>query len=63
MKKGKKLDSLVELMFYKLASGVQFNIMDLVYVSNAAKNVLLAGGSIPEAEEAMLGAIAIYRQN
>lgn len=63
MKKGKKLDSLVELMFYKLASGVQFNIMDLIYVSNSAKNVLLAGGSIPEAEEAMLDAIAVYRQN
>lgn len=63
MKKGKKLDSLVELMFYKLASGIQFNIMDLVYVSNAAKNVLLNGGSIVEAEEAMLGAISIYRQN
>ena len=63
MKKGKKLDSLVELMFYKLASGVQFNIMDLIYVSNSAKNVLLAGGSIREAEEAMLGAIAVYRVN
>ena len=63
MKKGKKLDSLVELMFYKLASGVQFNIMDLIYVSNSAKNVLLAGGSIREAEEAMLGAISVYRVN
>jgi hypothetical protein len=63
MKANKKLDKVVELMFYKLANGIQFNIMDLGKVANAAKKILLAGGELENAEAAMQVAIAQYRMN
>ena len=49
--------------FKKLADGILFDIMDLGKVLNAAQNVLIAGGSIDDAELAMAGAIAKYKQN
>jgi len=63
MKANKKLDKVVELMFYKLANGIQFNIMNLGKISDAAKKVLLAGGELEDAEAAMQTAIAQYRMN
>jgi len=63
MKANKKLEKVVELMFYKLANGIQFNIMNLGKVGDAAKKVLLAGGELEDAEAAMQAAIAQYRVN
>ena len=57
------MDRQVEAIFNRIGNGIQFNIMDLRYIDGAARNVLLAGGSLEVAEEAMAGAIEIYRVN
>ncbi len=57
------IDRQVEAIFNRIGNGIQFNIMDLRYIDGAARNVLLAGGSLEVAEEAMAGAIEIYRVN
>lgn len=64
MSKAEKLiESQVSALFNQLGSGIQFNIMDLQYISKAARNVLVAGGSLELAAEAMSGAIEVYRVN
>jgi len=57
------IDRQVEAIFNRIGNGIQFNIMDLRYIDGAARNVLLAGGSLEVAEEAMAGAIEVYRVN
>lgn len=57
------LDRQVNQIFNRIGNGIQFNIMDLRYIDAAARNVLLAGGSLELAEEAMAGAIEVYRVN
>lgn len=59
----KVIDRQVEAIFNRIGNGIQFNIMDLRYIDGAARNVLLAGGSLEVAEEAMAGAIEVYRVN
>ena len=64
MKKAQKIiENQVQAIFNKLGSGIQFNIMDLGKISNSAKNVLVAGGSIEVAEAAMAVAISLYKVN
>lgn len=64
MKKANKvIDNQVQAIFKKIGCGIQFNIMDLGKIADAAKNVLIAGGDAVAAEEAMAGAIALYRAN
>ena len=64
MKKANRvIDRQVEAIFNRIGNGIQFNIMDLRYIDGAARNVLLAGGSLEVAEEAMAGAIEVYRVN
>jgi len=62
-KQEKAIAKITEMMFYKLANGIQFNIMDLGKIDKGAKVVLLAGGALEDAEAAMLEAIAQYRVN
>jgi hypothetical protein len=57
------LDRQVNQIFNRIGNGIQFDIMDLRYIDAAARNVLLAGGSLELAEEAMAGAIEVYRVN
>jgi hypothetical protein len=57
------IDRQVNEIFNRIGNGIQFNIMDLRYIDGAARNVLLAGGSLEVAEEAMAGAIALFRVN
>ena len=57
------IDRQVNEIFNRIGNGIQFNIMDLRYIDGAARNVLLAGGSLEVAEEAMAGAIEVYRVN
>ena len=57
------IDRQVEAIFNRIGNGIQFNIMDLRYIDGAARNVLLAGDSLEVAEEAMAGAIEVYRVN
>jgi hypothetical protein len=57
------IDRQVNEIFNRIGNGIQFNIMDLRYIDGAARNVLLAGGSLEVAEEAMAGAIEVYRAN
>lgn len=64
MKKANKvINNQVQAIFNKIGCGIQFKIMDLDKIADAAKNVLIAGGSAAAAEEAMAGAIALYRAN
>ena len=64
MKKAQKIiENQVSAIFYKIGNGIQFNIMNLGKISDAAKNVLIAGGSLELAEEAMAEAIEVYRVN
>lgn len=63
MKANKKIESQVNAMFHRIASGIQFDIFNLGKISDSAKTVLLAGGTEAEAEVAMQGAIALYREN
>lgn len=64
MKKAQKIiENQVNQMFNKLGDCIQFNIMDLGKIDKAAKNILLAGGSLEEAEMAMAEAIQKYRIN
>ena len=57
------MDRQVNEIFNRIGNGIQFDIMDLRYIDAAARNVLLAGGSLEVAEEAMAGAIEVYRVN
>lgn len=57
------IDRQVNAMFNVLGNCIQFDIMNLRYVDAAARNVLVAGGSIEEAEAAMAAAIEQYREN
>jgi len=57
------IDRQVNQIFNRIGNGIQFDIMDLRYIDAAARNVLLAGGSLELAEEAMAGAIEVYRVN
>lgn len=57
------IDRQVNAIFNRIGNGIQFDIMDLRYIDAAARNVLLAGGSLEVAEEAMAGAIEVYRVN
>ena len=64
MKKAQKIiENQVSAIFYKIGNGIQFNIMNLGKISDAAKNVLIAGGSLQAAETAMAVAIAQYKEN
>ena len=45
-KEQKAIAKITEAMFYKLANGIQFNIMDLGKIDKAAKAVLAVGGAI-----------------
>lgn len=63
MKSNKKIEAQVGAMFHRIASGIQFDIMNLGKISNAAKSVLMAGGTDEQAEVAMQDAIAKYREN
>lgn len=49
--------------FRKYATGVQFDIMDVGKVIASAENILIVGGKIQDAENAMLEAIEQYRVN
>jgi hypothetical protein len=51
------------VIFNRIGKGVQFSIFDLGKISQAAEQVLLAGGTEQEAEAAMAEAIAKYRKN
>ena len=62
-KEQKAIAKITEAMFYKLANGIQFNIMDLGKIDKAAKAVLAVGGALEDAEAAMLQAISQYRVN
>lgn len=53
----------VELMFYRLANGVQINIFNLGKLSAAGEAVLFAGGDDLAAEAAMVEVIAKFREN
>lgn len=57
------LDRQVNEIFNRIGNGIQFGIMDLRYIDAAARNVLLASGSLELAEEAMAEAIEVYRVN
>jgi hypothetical protein len=59
----KQAERIAEQIFYKIANGVQFNIFDLSKVSKPAESVLLAGGTVEAATEAMQAAVQIYRLN
>lgn len=59
----KQIDSVVNAMFHRIASGIQFDIMVLGKISNSAKSVLVAGGTEADAEVAMQAAIAKYRES
>ena len=50
-------------VFYKLANGVQFNIMNLEKVIGPVRKVLMEGGTLAQAEAALLITIAQYREN
>lgn len=57
----KALAEKVDLLFKKLGSNVQFNIMDLGKINDSAEQVLINGGTDDAAEEAMKAAITQYR--
>ena len=59
-KEQKAIAKITEAMFYKLANGIQFNIMDLGKVLGAAEK---AGVSGQDMEAAIKEAISKYRQN
>jgi hypothetical protein len=59
----RKEELIVEKLFYKLASGIEFNMMDLPKIGKEAEAILLAGGAIEDAEAVMLEDIAKYRLN
>lgn len=50
----KKISSIVEELFKKHCTGVQFNIMELGQVTGPAEKVLKEGGSIEEAETCLI---------
>lgn len=64
MKKAeKKIESMVETMYYSIGYGVQISILDISKVWGAAKQILMAGGGEESAKQAMALAIAQYRKN
>ena len=56
----KAIEATVEAAFRKHANGVQINMMDLGKVMNAGRNAARAGASV---DDAMIAAVAQYRQN
>jgi hypothetical protein len=54
----KELDNLVERLFYKHGSNIEFNIMDLGRLSDYAKAAIVAGG---DPDEAMKAAVEKFR--
>ena len=59
-KADKVLDKSIEQMWYKLASGVQVNIMDIPGIFRECRAGVLGGGNL---EELVKGCIVKYRQN
>ena len=59
----KKIERVVNAMFHRIATGIQFDIMNLGKISDAAKSVLMAGETEAEVEAAMQEAISKYREN
>ena len=59
----KAIEGIAHDLFKRLASCVQFDIWDLTHVLGSAENALKLGGTIEEAEMAMVAAIAKYRKN
>jgi len=57
------MDRQVNEIFNRIGNCIQFNIMNLGRIDAAARNVLIAGGNLQEAEAAMAIAIAQYREN
>lgn len=59
----KAVEKMVNTMFNKFGTGVQFDIFNLSNVSDPSEKILLAGGSVEDAEKAMKAAVAKYREN
>lgn len=59
-KAAKVIEDQVEAAFKRHANCVQINIMDLSNVMNAGRKAIMAGQSL---DEAMMAAVAKYRQN
>jgi len=57
------MDRQVNEIFNRIGNCIQFNIMNLGRIDVAARNVLVAGGSLEAAEAAMAVAIEQYREN
>ena len=53
----------VEQIFYKVADGVQINIMNLGKISKAGVDAILAEASDADVEKAVADAVAKYREN
>lgn len=56
----KKLDKEIEQAWYRLASGVQVNIMDIPKITREVKDAVLAGASV---DDATIAAREKYRLN
>ncbi len=59
----KEVNRNADAVFYQLANGVQFDIMNLQKVIDPVKKVLMEGGTLAQAEAALLITIAQYRVN
>lgn len=59
----KTAQELTEKMFKKHCNCIQFAIFDLAKVTGPSEKILLDGGTMVEAEKAMLEARQKYRKN
>ena len=53
----------VEQIYYRIANGVQIDIFNLGKISKAGVDAYLAGGDDAAAENAVIAAVAQYREN
>lgn len=55
-----KIDKQIEAIYYRVAQGVQINIMDIGKVYDAGRTAALRGGDV---EAAVIGCVALLRRN